>query len=1362
MLTMRGKKALAWLMTVAMLVGMLPATAFAAEDGQHHVHKTAGFADGVYYTGECTFTEGETITSSEPDQCTELGKEEAFEDSEEEPEQPHEHTSDCYSTTTTEGSYECEAYPFITVNFENDGQVVGTARVVQGYEYYEAAPAVEQDGFDGWADENGTVVDYTQLTSDTTLYALYSVQVLAGEGQEDPFYNNGVTVEEYHFMNRGTFESFFLSKANTPNGAWVEGPSVHIQVLANGQNTAKASQMAGLKAPYFFNTNALIVGTAAPTKYVQPAADMKFSASFTYWYLKNGWILQRGTASVDFSLEDVSYKLYNKNFMELYFSDEPDAPQQYNVIFDRNTGAEDDYNRVSVDAGEPVEKPVDPVWAEHEFLGWYTEASGGEQYKFDTPVTGNITLYAQWKTENEPDYQYTMTLEYHYDNNGASGEPVERDVLIDSLDLEPYVNKVQSTVNDGEIILAITPEALNEDGKFDYTDFIFDPLSNGATLKDKGKDERALMTFKGDKTATDVPKMIYTKAVVPPVEKPEFIHVTKTISGISMETWKEKAKDFTITITGPNDYKKVLTLDNIGENVGTIERPNVITWQVRDLPATGTYTFVESNYNVKSYQVKTLAEGKEGVSAEVELGKNSTTIAFVNTYEIEKPQGFNVSYKINGETPNDPKAEDYTGIYNKDVPEGTPIRVKDAPISVSKSNAAGAIGYWTFNGWKADTQVELKEAVGGGVEFNMPGQEVVFTGSWTFHKISTPPILFWVYTGKGDNTLTPEQLQARMKSEITHTSNIASHDRAEYTQVGTADFGADLKAKIIETNYRSMRADFYHKDSDSYVKSDFASLKMDFSTYIDKNAEFDDFIWYVFKSPSNNIWHVDGIPKSTLKTYSVTYEMGDHGNSTDNKTISKLNFGQNTPAYGEKDPTSTTGNYVFTGWREKGTGAPWSETVTKDVTYVAQWRAADAFNYSVGYYYENVDGTYSDGATKSDQRAGTYDGQSIEITENDKKPDTDKVGFVLDESKNENWKGTIQSGSKPELKVYFKRILYTVTYEPGQHGNFSEEKHENLRYETQTPAYNKGATPVSKTNGYHFTGWKEKDSDATLAPTVTKSVVYVAQWAETTDYDYKVGYYYQQDDGTYKESTENYQTRSGTYIDQQVDITDKDKEATGEGYALDENQNKAWSGKIEAGGKTELKVYFKKQLKVTYQKGTQGTFEEKSYDKLDFGVKTPSFEGTTTGNSYYTFAGWRAEGATTNGVAETVTKNTVYVAQWSYNGGDDGDEEDPYTPPEEDIPDNKVPQGGGPDTGTSKGNDGNGEIDILEPEVPLTSAPEIEDIIIIDEEVPLGNLPKTGTAPLGVDPTALGLLTWASAMAVWGLGGKKEKDTDEE
>ena len=69
-------------------------------------------------------------------------------------------------------------------------------------------------------------------------------------------------------------------------------------------------------------------------------------------------------------------------------------------------------------------------------------------------------------------------------------------------------------------------------------------------------------------------------------------------------------------------------------------------------------------------------------------------------------------------------------------------------------------------------------------------------------------------------------------------------------------------------------------------------------------------------------------------------------------------------------------------------------------------------------------------------------------------------------------------------------VTYTVSYTPGDHGNFTAVTHTNLVFGASTPA--PPATPGQ--SGWTFNGWSP-----TPNLTVTGSVTYVAQWRQVTD-----------------------------------------------------------------------------------------------------------------------------------------------------------------------------------------------------------------------------------------------------------------------
>lgn len=73
-----------------------------------------------------------------------------------------------------------------------------------------------------------------------------------------------------------------------------------------------------------------------------------------------------------------------------------DAVETYTVTFDYNYSNKGTYTTVSVKDGDKVEKPDAPIRSSYSFSGWYTKASGGSKFDFNTAITADLTLYARW------------------------------------------------------------------------------------------------------------------------------------------------------------------------------------------------------------------------------------------------------------------------------------------------------------------------------------------------------------------------------------------------------------------------------------------------------------------------------------------------------------------------------------------------------------------------------------------------------------------------------------------------------------------------------------------------------------------------------------------------------------------------------------------------------------------------------------------------------------------------------------------------------------------------------------------------------------------------------------------------------
>ena len=177
---------------------------------------------------------------------------------------------------------------------------------------------------------------------------------------------------------------------------------------------------------------------------------------------------------------------------------------------------------------------------------------------------------------------------------------------------------------------------------------------------------------------------------------------------------------------------------------------------------------------------------------------------------------------------------------------------------------------------------------------------------------------------------------------------------------------------------------------------------------------------YVFDGDAGNILsaNINGDESTVLKVYfkqqfKVTYLPGTKG--TFEKEINKnIDYGSKTPAYGG-EITGAPG-YTWSGWNPNIV-----DTVTKDMTYTAQWTPNPNTKYAVQYYYE-IDGTYP--STPYDQvvRTGTTD-TLAKVTEDDEIPKKTDANYIFD-SKNPNnvLEHNIDGTGEAILKVYFKEI----------------------------------------------------------------------------------------------------------------------------------------------------------------------------------------------------------------------------------------------------------------------------------------------------------------------------------------------------
>ena len=77
------------------------------------------------------------------------------------------------------------------------------------------------------------------------------------------------------------------------------------------------------------------------------------------------------------------------------------APPSYTVTIDLQDGSSPTKHGVAPE--EKFPQPSTPLRSGYLFVVWTTDREGTHPYNFETPVTGDLTLYAQWKKDSQVD-----------------------------------------------------------------------------------------------------------------------------------------------------------------------------------------------------------------------------------------------------------------------------------------------------------------------------------------------------------------------------------------------------------------------------------------------------------------------------------------------------------------------------------------------------------------------------------------------------------------------------------------------------------------------------------------------------------------------------------------------------------------------------------------------------------------------------------------------------------------------------------------------------------------------------------------------------------------------------------------------
>lgn len=252
--------------------------------------------------------------------------------------------------------------------------------------------------------EDGTLT-WTVTAPDNTVSVTYTFEYAAKPASKDDLKTvtatvNGEPVENFDPVNGGTFTvpagTTSVDLDGIPDG-WSSTP------LTDGRlGFTLASKDGTLAVEYVFVpetvTHTVTFDSAGGTpvdaqtvgdgdKATEPAAPTRDGYTFKGWW--------NGDTAYDFA-QPVTGDL------TLTARWERDAPVMHTVTLDAGNGSQP--VRVTVVDGEPVGRPADPTRDGYAFKGWTLD---GQPYDFAQPVTGDITLTAQWEKLAE----YTVTFD---------------------------------------------------------------------------------------------------------------------------------------------------------------------------------------------------------------------------------------------------------------------------------------------------------------------------------------------------------------------------------------------------------------------------------------------------------------------------------------------------------------------------------------------------------------------------------------------------------------------------------------------------------------------------------------------------------------------------------------------------------------------------------------------------------------------------------------------------------------------------------------------------------------------------------------------------------------------------------------
>ena len=316
--------------------------------------------------------------------------------------------------TTLYGQEEFIECPDHEVRFNsNGGSAVATQTVVTGEPAAEPAPPTRGcDIFTGWFLDAALTMPYdfeTPVDTNMTLFAGW-IPNECSAANEVTFNSNGGTAVAPQVVPEGEP----ASEPTPPDrgcdifAGWYEDAALTIPwdfgTVVTAPMTLYADWIPNACPPGLnlieFDTNG--GETVAPQvvadgeTVIQPPDPIRGCDIFAGWY-------EDAALTIPFDFGEPVY-----GPVTLYADWIPNACPNYTVRFNSNGGTAVATQVVAT--GEPATEPTPPTRGCDIFAGWFEDATLTIPYDFETPVTGDITLYAAWIEQSCPAGQPGVTL----------------------------------------------------------------------------------------------------------------------------------------------------------------------------------------------------------------------------------------------------------------------------------------------------------------------------------------------------------------------------------------------------------------------------------------------------------------------------------------------------------------------------------------------------------------------------------------------------------------------------------------------------------------------------------------------------------------------------------------------------------------------------------------------------------------------------------------------------------------------------------------------------------------------------------------------------------------------------------------